>query len=834
MRKSWRKPIARRTASPLEELCSKGTEDLINDALFIYFSFLELSSLSLIVQKDNEIFPVFLHGDLNPSHAFPKNCIERELLKSDSYPIITKIDEICSKYRKKTILGLKGNVYVNKIETPFAKFLIFATSERDFDNKTVFALLHLTKEIKHFLSAAPLQETPRIELLFHTFKLIPHLLSYPYSMTEALYLMTKEVCTSFGFPWIVVRFKTHERTGYITWPRELTPIMEDLLKESFAPFEGLIQEKRDEMWIIKACYGENGEKILIAFGRKHPVVTEHEKTVFLILPPLLYTVIEALKASERLRRTNLETILTLVRTIEARDIYTKGHSEGVAYYATKIAKYLGFDKSRLEKLRHAALLHDIGKIGIPDVVLLKPRKLSKEEWYIIKQHPQLGYLILKEMKLLRDIAIWVKHHHERWDGKGYPDGLAGEDIPLESRILAVADALEAMLSDRPYRKALSFEEAKEKLKEGAGTQWDPAIVKAAIRAIDKPRKTSRDQNTFYRKMEKLRYEEALAPMKLAVLYKIAEEIEKFSELRKLLYHVLKTVKDLRGKDDIYFIYLKERNRLVARAVIGLDGIEGFSLPLDEGIVGWVARERKGVLIQDTTKDNRYVPPPGERTLSEVAVPLISGNKLIGVLNIESKEKNAFSQSDFKFLKAISSYLAAVIELALSYKGLKDAVLHDYTTGAYSFKYAADRFKEFAEMSNRTLAIAFLDIDNFKFINDTYGHAVGDKILKEFVNSIKLYLKPIDTIARYGGDEFVLLLPGISKENALSLLKELRERILNRDFYIEPADLHIKIDFSYGISTYPKDGKSIADLIYKADKRMYRMKKSKEKTLNPSI
>jgi polar amino acid transport system substrate-binding protein len=178
-------------------------------------------------------------------------------------------------------------------------------------------------------------------------------------------------------------------------------------------------------------------------------------------------------------------VLALVNALEAYDIYTRGHSERVALYATQIAEKMGLDKETIRKIYWASLVHDIGKLNIPPEILNKPSKLTKEEYEIIKQHPIKGYQILKELEGLSNIAEIVKYHHERWDGKGYPEGLKGEEIPLEARIIAVADSYDAMTTERPYRKALTKEEAIKELLKNAGTQFDPKVVEVFVQILER-------------------------------------------------------------------------------------------------------------------------------------------------------------------------------------------------------------------------------------------------------------------------------------------------------------------------------------------------------------
>ena len=183
----------------------------------------------------------------------------------------------------------------------------------------------------------------------------------------------------------------------------------------------------------------------------------------------------------------LDVTECLVAALEARDRYTEGHSLRVADMSVEIATAMGFCGTALADIHIAAHLHDIGKIGIPDRVLYKAGRLLPEEYAQIKEHPSIGFAILSRSKSLLAIARIVLHHHERWDGGGYPDGLCGQAIPIGSRIIAVADTIDAITSNRPYRQALSPADAMQEIRRGAGTQFSPASVHTACRLFEENR-----------------------------------------------------------------------------------------------------------------------------------------------------------------------------------------------------------------------------------------------------------------------------------------------------------------------------------------------------------
>ena len=183
-------------------------------------------------------------------------------------------------------------------------------------------------------------------------------------------------------------------------------------------------------------------------------------------------------------RMSMQIVQTLVKTIDAKDSYTNGHSARVAQYSVMLAKRMGFKEEELGRLEYTALLHDVGKIGVSDAILNKKGKLTEEEYAIIKEHSEIGAQILSTITELPDVAVGARYHHERYDGKGYPDGLKGEEIPLFARIIAVADSYDAMTSKRSYRDALPQELVRQEITRGIGTQFDPRIAKLMLIIMD--------------------------------------------------------------------------------------------------------------------------------------------------------------------------------------------------------------------------------------------------------------------------------------------------------------------------------------------------------------
>ncbi|MGI5970975.1 MAG: HD domain-containing phosphohydrolase [Oscillospiraceae bacterium] len=198
---------------------------------------------------------------------------------------------------------------------------------------------------------------------------------------------------------------------------------------------------------------------------------------------LVESCVKSIRQMRIIRASYLEMTRAMRLMVDAKDIYTRGHSDRVSFYAYKLAVALGYKADFCERVRMAGLFHDIGKLGVPDEILLADRRLTPEEFESVKTHSQRGYDILSVMSLFKDIAPIIKSHHERWDGKGYPEGISGTEIPEAARIIALADAFDAMTSTRRYRRDLTFEEALDQLRGNRGTQFDPEMADVFIELI---------------------------------------------------------------------------------------------------------------------------------------------------------------------------------------------------------------------------------------------------------------------------------------------------------------------------------------------------------------
>ena len=244
---------------------------------------------------------------------------------------------------------------------------------------------------------------------------------------------------------------------------------------------------------------------------------------------------ELSESNERLERAYLDMVQTLRYTVEAKDTYTRGHSDRVSEYSVLIGEKLGLPEDQIKTLRIGGLFHDIGKIGIPDSILLKPDKLSDDEYSQIKNHPSIGAHILGSAEIFKDIIPIVKHHHERYDGKGYPNGLEGENIPEIARILGVADAYDAMSSNRCYRKALPQDVVRAEMVKGRGTQFDPNIADIMLDIIDEDKDYRLKQDDEYHRTIAVVSENNLYNTVNSLLNHSDYVVEHYTEISEALY-----------------------------------------------------------------------------------------------------------------------------------------------------------------------------------------------------------------------------------------------------------------------------------------------------------
>jgi diguanylate cyclase (GGDEF)-like protein len=514
----------------------------------------------------------------------------------------------------------------------------------------------------------------------------------------------------------------------------------------------------------------------------------------------------------------LSMVSKLTAMIQARDGYHEDHQRRIAADAVAIGERLGLDDPTLRDLRYASLFHSLGKIGVPATILAKSGPLTPEERKIVQEHPLLGARILESIEFLRSVVPIVRHANERWDGTGYPDALKGEVISLPARILAVAIGYEAMLVDRPYRRALHPEAAVAELRTLAGAWYDPAIVDEFIAMIEARGAVAAAEV------------EVGASRELAILAEITPEFHTLLDMQQLLSRIL-AILERHMAGAAFTILLREESTgdLVVRSAAGArtDLAGPTRVESGTGLVGWVVAHGEAQIVDDVRSDPRYIGDPNVR--SEMVVPLVSSGKAIGALVVSHPSVGVFGQRDLTLLQAVAAQIAAAIDVAELHERLKHMANTDALTGIHNYGYFYDRLEEEVARADRrsaTLAVAYFDIDGLKRVNDTYGHLAGDAVLRTLGRLIGRRVRTEDIPARYGGDEFAIVMPDTPREEAERVVQRLMDE-LDRSVVELPDGGTIRMPArSWGISTFPLDGNSAKTLVDNADTRAYARKRAR--------
>jgi diguanylate cyclase (GGDEF)-like protein len=547
------------------------------------------------------------------------------------------------------------------------------------------------------------------------------------------------------------------------------------------------------------------------------VFTDEERELIGILAGVSASTMRSIRLYRELDEAYLSTVSTLMSTIVARDHYREDHQRKIAADAVAVGERLKLSEHELRDLRYASLFHSLGKIGVPAAILSKAGPLTPEEKKIMQEHPLLGARILESIRFLRGVVPLVRHAYERWDGTGYPDALVGDQIPLAARILAVAIAFESMLAERPYRPARREDQALAEIKGFAGAYYDPTVVNAFVSMVEA-------RGVIHAAEEEV----ASASRELSILSELTPEFHTILDLQQLLDRTLVVLeRAVPGASLTIMLHDQQSDELVVRAVAGAwTTIDSPSrLASDRGISGWVFTHREGQIVDDVRADPRYIGDP--RVRSELVVPLVSRGQAVGVLMLSHPAVAAFSKRDLTLMETVGAQIAAQIEVAELHERLKRAANTDALTGIHNYRYFYDRLEEEvarAERHQSALAVAFFDIDELKKVNDTYGHLAGNEVLRVLGQTITERVRTEDVPARYGGDEFAIVMPDTPREEAEKVVIRLMEILDGTDVKL-PGGGAIKMPArSWGVSSYPMDGRSAEALVENADTRAYARKR----------
>jgi diguanylate cyclase (GGDEF)-like protein/putative nucleotidyltransferase with HDIG domain len=562
---------------------------------------------------------------------------------------------------------------------------------------------------------------------------------------------------------------------------------------------------------------------------------------------------------------HLATIEALALAIDAKDSTAQPHIRRVQVYAASLARSLGMSDNEIQGVKTAALLHDIGKLAVPEHILSKPGPLTQEEFQKIRVHPQVGAEIISAVPFPYPVAPLILSHHERWDGKGYPQGLQAEDIPLGARILSVVDYFDALTSDRPYHRAMPQDAALALLQQESGKALDPTVVELFIRKL--PEMLVEAETAESTPSRRLSLEStsdlgrpavgfqaeraasvaaapvrggsvfediALAHREIYALYEIAQTMGTSLGIADTMALIASKLSNLVPFSSCaLFLYDESSETLRCRFATGAeaDVIGTMSLDAGHGLTGWVARNRRPIVNARPVADFEAAGFGAESTSlqSAVVAPLVFGDRLIGTLAVYHLQPAFYADDHRRLLDRVSEQAAAVIHNSIVFEQTQEDSLTDTLTGLPNTRFMfmhLSRELARAERMKSEVALLVMDLDNFKEINDTHGHHVGDRALCEVARLLKAAIRPYDICVRYAGDEFILVLSGCGADEADRKRLELQRAVDELVFEARP-DRRLSLAISVGAAIYPRDGEAYESLMATADARMYRDKASRK-------
>jgi diguanylate cyclase (GGDEF)-like protein/putative nucleotidyltransferase with HDIG domain len=547
---------------------------------------------------------------------------------------------------------------------------------------------------------------------------------------------------------------------------------------------------------------------------------------------------------------HLRTIEALALAIGAKDDTTSAHLRRVQVYASEVGKELGLSPLELKAIEAAALLHDIGKLAVPEYIVSKPGRLTPDEFEKMKIHPVVGAEILERVNFPYPVVPIVRAHHEKFDGTGYPDGLKGEEIPIGARILSAVDCLDALASERQYRKALPLEDAMRVVTSESGRSYDPRVVsilQARYRELELKAKAEIADAVTLTSLTpagcaitpapgfpvnssqpapdgNFRMSISGARREFQMLVEIANDLGSSLSLDETLALLAVRL----GKaipHDAVVVWVRHQNELIPRHVKG-ESYRLFSslrIPLGQGLSGWVAENNQAIVNGNPAVESGYLNDESKVTplRSAIAVPLICREQVVGVLTLYRLPADAFTADHRRILGSISAKVGVVIDNAQRFEQVQDAARTDELTGLLNsrslFEYLSEEVVACSQRKS-PMAVLVMDLDGFKKANDDHGHLAGNRILQGVAAGLRKSCRATDVVARLGGDEFVVVLPdpGECLPSMIERIHEVGQRA--------GALIGCNTSLSVGCAVYPDDATDAESLLERADERMYEEKR----------
>lgn len=574
---------------------------------------------------------------------------------------------------------------------------------------------------------------------------------------------------------------------------------------------------------------------------------------------------ERRRHAEEMATIHMNTIESLAIAIDAKDQTTHGHVRRTQIYATQMGKLFNVSENDLLALHAGALLHDIGKLAVPEYILNKPGKLTEAEFAKMKIHPVVGGDILKRVNFPYPVEDIVRYHHEKWDGSGYPKGLKGEQIPLIARIISVVDFYDATRCDRPYRKGMKREDSLALLNSMVGTAFDPNVVKkfaehviefdrlidsediqeqvASAPAIDTETSTKPDaglasdilgapseEPSGFRSISE-------AQREVFALHEIAQTIGSSLNLSDTITLVANKLKAIVPFDSCVIFLVDERSgKAVAAHAVGEEA-ELFSsrrITIGDGITGWVIANGRSMCNSSPELDMVGISDEIVKRFRGVLVsPLLREDGSFGAISLYSESRTSYTTEHVRLLESVCQHASSALNNALTYEKTRESALVDPLTDLPNargfYMMLEQRVAECQRMNRESLSVLCMDIDDFKVVNDQYGHSIGDRLLASVAGVVRRELRQMDILTRYAGDEFVAIMPMASSKMAASIADRIRNAVEEQLFSVRNGTM-IGLGVSLGVACFPDDGETSEELLTAAARRMQRDKHARKTVL----
>ena len=579
---------------------------------------------------------------------------------------------------------------------------------------------------------------------------------------------------------------------------------------------------------------------------------------FLLALPILLVVYYAHlfynEKYDEILRLNYQTVEAFAFSIDALELHTpKARHTNVHLKRTReatlmLAKALGVDDDTYAGLRFASVLHDVGKISIPSYILHKPTSLNERELQKVRTHAEVGADILSSINFSEQVIPMVKHHHENWDGSGYPEGLKGEEIPLGSRILAVADCYEALTHERIYRPAFEREIAISIMKRESH-RFDPRIFKKfldiedqvhpALKRLEVPQLKDPTEPGENERRKGLP-EKATQPSPLFssisepqrevfTLFEILQTIGNSLSRTDTLTIIATKIEKIIPFDTLVIYLVDESSGVLTPAYTAGKNKEAFqAITIDFGarLAGWVAANNRMLYNVHPGPETMLLPQEVRNDYqNSIFAPLVHEERRLGTIALYEVGTGGYSNDNIRLMEIIANRASTALYNAIRFEETQEDAFTDRLTGLANSRFLYIFFEQTLSEAKRyqePLTVIEMDLDDFKNVNDRYGHYCGDRFLKEVGSILKSQMRESDVLVRYAGDEFIAVLPKTPIDQARLFSYRLQDAVETAQIDVGIGKM-LSVGISQGLASYPTNGVDLESLMISADKNMYENK-----------